>query len=163
MEKDIGWDDGICFFCKIRPAVAWCSHSVEMHKIVSRNKRFVILGTKYSQSFEVMAINVPRCKRCRSLHESFDFCCLISVPLLGGIVTAILVGGVNLKFGNLKITEILGFCISVIFWGAITSGILAKLIEWFWRASTKEAQHYPAVREQRRRRWKIGSSPTYKW
>lgn len=162
IKRDIVWNDGVCFFCKDRPAATCSSHSVKMHKIVSREKQFVILGMRYSQSFETKSINVPRCKRCKSFHKWFANGCIILLPLLG-ISVILFLNGVNFKVWHLKITEILGLGVAVIFWGAIVTGIVAKIVELFWKASMKEAQYYPKIRELRRHRWKMGSSPTYKW
>jgi hypothetical protein len=62
IERDIFWDDSVCFFCNDRPAATCSSHFAEIHKLVSREKQFVILGMRCSQSFETKSINVPRCK-----------------------------------------------------------------------------------------------------
>jgi hypothetical protein len=56
--------------------------------------------------------------------------CLILLPLLGVIVILFL-NGVTFRVWHLKITEILGLCIAVIFWGAIVTGIAAKIVELF--------------------------------
>jgi hypothetical protein len=153
---------GTCWFCKERPAEDKAAFGVQMHADVTREYVGAVRQTQWRR----ITVPVPRCTRCKSVHNRFRLW-----TMLGTVLGAICGGAILVWFISADTAEPLGTVAAVItlvaVFGCFAAGPVivyaihrrrtpkgVKLTAW-------TGKNYPEVKRLKSEGWKLGGKPGY--
>lgn len=159
-----GWDDHICWFCKKRPAHEHAKHWVELYRVLERKQTYVVVGIEYKQKYTTSKTWVPRCSRCKAIHDW--------VGIFFGVVWLIVGIGASTwyltdpsKRSASTVVNVFGGAIGVVMVFSMC-GLALGAVYWFtslfWKSEDTAADH-PRVRALTAGGWGVGDKPPYKW
>jgi hypothetical protein len=153
--------DPNCWFCKTGSAAQGSSHKVDLHRVLARKSSYVVVGVQYKQQYETTTSRVPRCARCKSVHEN-----------VGRIFSLVWIAiGI---WGSIWLIRDSGKGYDESVWGALFGvatmflvcavpvGFARMLVNSLWKSEDYSSGH-PRVRKLTSQGWEVGARPAYKW
>lgn len=154
----INYNKDICWFCGTHPSELNSTAKVKMHKVTGEEYKYPTRTVFYDKNI----INVPRCKKCKSIHLKQ----LIS-SIIGSVVTFFIIYGLlySYIFEYLRLKNpwvLLLIMIILLITGLVISiFIFPRFVS---RASgIKSVRYkikYPVVQDFKKNGWKFGKKPS---
>ncbi len=164
MSQTPEWDESCCWFCKREPSDQVAKLDVDLYRVLHRKSTYIVVGMHYTQEYETLKTWVPRCRRCKFIHERVGTILLCVWLVLGTVAT---VYSFTLPQNRSESTaiSIVGGGVSIImtyFMSLVVVGAAYLFTTMFWRSEEYSAEH-PRVVELTRQGWQVGQRPHYKW
>jgi hypothetical protein len=142
--------DNCCWFCERRTAEKNSTSTVNLHKT-----REVAVGVRHTvYRYETKSFNVPRCKRCSTLHVVLAWFKFVPLTFIALLVAVFSGGGAG--------TATLFALIMGVWLGSLPSAFICWLIAALLRVKTEKAvRNREDVRNARQHGWKFYSKPIF--